>query len=127
MNNFEWVAFRKKLKETWENLWQERIDDKFRAEGIANQDYEMLFIEKGTVIFASRDAKTVSFHEILEKWLSSYKLKFKPVDPKIGGWGKFIRTKLRKNCQSKRTNPNKSRSKKKLHFKKNGYGWLNVE
>jgi hypothetical protein len=36
-------------------LWKERFDDKVRAEGVANRDYSSLFVEKGTVIFATRN------------------------------------------------------------------------
>ena len=53
------------LKAQYKTLWWERIDDKVRAEGIANRDYSMLFVEKGTVIFATRDFKPLNFKEIL--------------------------------------------------------------
>ena len=55
------------LKMQYKTLWRERIDDKVRAEGIANRDYFMLFVEKGTVIFATRDFKPLNFKEILDQ------------------------------------------------------------
>ncbi len=53
------------IKEEWRLLWLSRIDDKVRAEGIANRDYSLLFVEQGTVIVATRDFKPVSLKEIL--------------------------------------------------------------
>jgi hypothetical protein len=52
------------LRLQWKRLWQERLDDKLRAEGMATSDYCDLFIEKGTVIHATRDFNSLSgdFH-----------------------------------------------------------------
>jgi hypothetical protein len=36
------------IKVQWKSLWHERVDDKVRAEGIANGDYTKLYVEKGT-------------------------------------------------------------------------------
>ena len=55
------------LKVQWKRLWLERVDDKVRAEGIAVQDYSSLFVDKGTVIHATRDFKALNFKEILEQ------------------------------------------------------------
>ena len=56
------------LKIQWKRLWRERIDDKVRAEGIAVDDYNQLFIDKGTIIHATRDFKALNFKEILEQY-----------------------------------------------------------
>lgn len=61
--------FRRKLKDDWGLLWKERFDDKMKAEGVAVQDYPLLFVDRGHVIFASRDAKTPSFSEVVEFWV----------------------------------------------------------
>ena len=118
-------AFRSRLKEEWGLLWTERFDDRVRAEGISVRDYPLLFMGRGHVIFASRDAKAPSFSEIVEVW-ASQGLVYSP-DPDVGGWGKFVRTEL-----SRVTHPRarafvngQSKCKKQgQHLKKGGRGWL---
>ena len=60
--------FRARLKQEWALLWGERFDDRVRAEGISIRDYPLLLVDKGLVIFASRDAKTPSFSEVVSYW-----------------------------------------------------------
>jgi hypothetical protein len=55
------------LRVEWERLWRERFDDRVRAEGVANQDYSSLFVERGTVIFATRNFRPLTFRGILEE------------------------------------------------------------
>ena len=129
MENAEWVEFRGRLKEEWKSLWRERIDDKFRGEGIAIRDYDMLFMDRGTVIFASRDARLPSFHEILEMWAPEDMPWAVSPHPSVGGWGKFIRTELKKGPRS-RARAHKRQSKRKSgkqQLKKGGKGWLHIE
>ena len=45
--------FVEELKKQWKTLWQERIEDKVRAEGISGKDYSKLFVERGTIITVS--------------------------------------------------------------------------
>jgi len=116
------------LKEQWRNLWRERVDDKVRAEGIANEDYSMLFVEKGTVIFATRAFKPLNFRHILEQ--------HKLVDgviapgPYVGGWGKFIRTVIagqRSNRRIEETRQYLDGKKQRQQLKKGGRGWLHFQ
>ncbi|MGD0994167.1 MAG: hypothetical protein ABR909_01420 [Candidatus Bathyarchaeia archaeon] len=51
LNQKELVA---ELRIEWEKLWRERRDDKVRAEGIAVNNYNQLFIDQGTIIHATR-------------------------------------------------------------------------
>jgi len=85
-------AFRSKLKEEWGLLWTERFDDRVRAEGVSVRDYPLLFMSRGHVIFATRDAKAPSFSQIMEVY-ASQGLVYSP-DPDVGGWGKFVRSEL---------------------------------
>jgi hypothetical protein len=116
------------LKTIWKKLWQERVDDKVRAEGIATADYSSLFVEKGTIIHATRDYKALNFKEILEQHQIANAERFIPPSPQVGGWTKFIRTsiinqRLRKKrlvelyCVEK---------KEKQQLKKGGRGWLHL-
>lgn len=129
MNHAEWEEFRRRLKEEWGRLWRERFDDKLRAEGVARRDYDMLFVDGGTVIFASRDFKPPSFREILEMWAPQDMPYAVPPDPRVGGWGKFIRTELRKVAHSRARvyNRQPKRNGEKQHLKKGGCGWLHIK
>jgi len=117
------------LKMQWKSLWRERIDDKMRAEGIANMDYSMLFVEKGTIIFATRDFKMLNFREILEAHGAIDIDRIIPPNPQIGGWKKFIRTHVTSQNPSKRTKRARhyfDEPKQKQQLKKGGRGWLHV-
>jgi len=116
------------LKVQWKLLWRNRIDDKIRAEGIANQDYSKLFVDRGTVIIATRDYKPPDFVEILQQYLSSDAEKLVPPNPAIGGWGKFVRSVLSKQKGSaRRPAPPKPERKKDQQLKKGGRGWLHFK
>jgi hypothetical protein len=115
------------LKEQWKKLWLDRIDDKVRAEGIANKDFSMLFVEKGTVIFATRNFKMPSFREILELHKVIDIDRIIPPSPQVGGWGKFIRTVIANKNSSdrvKQTRQYLESKKQKQQLKKSGRGWL---
>ena len=113
------------LRVQWKSLWRDRIDDKIRAEGIANQDYSKLFVERGTVIIATRDYKPPDFVEILQQHISSDAEKMVPPSPAVGGWGKFVRSALNKQKGlARRLAPPKPERKKDQQLKKGGRGWL---
>jgi len=116
------------LRQQWKSLWRERIDDKVRAEGIASADYSMLFAEKGTVIFATRNFKVLSFREILELHGIGDAGRFVPPNPQTGGWGKFIRTMIVSQKPHSRAKMAAfyfgREEKKKQQLKKGGRGWL---
>jgi hypothetical protein len=118
-------AFRSRLKEQWGLLWKERFDDRIRAEGVSVGDYPLLFMSRGHVIFASRDAKVPSFSEIVRFW-ASQGLVYSP-DPNVGGWGKFARTELKKASHSRArayVDEQSKVTKEGRHLKKGGRGWL---
>jgi hypothetical protein len=116
------------LKAQWKKLWQERVDDKLRAEGIATADYCDLFVEKGTVVHATRDYKSLSFKEILEQHQIVNADRFVPPNPQVGGWHKFIKTNI--SYQGKRRHKRAIQfvhdNKEKLRPKKSGKGWLHL-
>jgi hypothetical protein len=123
----EFDAFRAVLKEEWWNMWNERFDDKMRAEGVSVRDYQELFMNQGDIIFAGRNAKTASFSEVVEYW-SSQGFLYSP-EPAIGGWGKFIRTELRTQVHSRARefrDCRAERGKGNGQLKKSGRGWLHV-
>jgi len=114
------------VKVAWKLLWHSRIDDKVRAEGIASQDYSLLFVERGTVIVATRDFKPLSLKEILLLHRIQNVERVVPPHPSVGGWGKFARTVLNKQKRARRWEkpvPRRNR-KKNLQVKKGGRGWL---
>ena len=128
MENNGLKEFVDELRTDWRHLWHHRLDDKVRAEGIAKQDYLKLFVERGTVIMATRDFKPLEFFDIVEEYLGFDADKAVPPNATIGGWGKFIRTNIRKNkTTTRRYAPPKPTSKKGQQLKKGGRGWLHAK
>ena len=129
MDGREWRAFVDELKQRWKALWQERIDDKLRAEGIAREDYKLLFVEQGTVIVATRDYAPPRFGQIVERHAEDKQTSVDAVpSPMVGGWGKFARDVIGKQRRfTKQGRPVPSAPvKKRQQLKKRGKGWLNV-
>jgi hypothetical protein len=114
------------LRIQWKRLWRERVDDKLKAEGMANADYCDLYVEKGTVIHATRDYKAVSFKEILEQHQILNPERYIPPNPFIGGWNKFIKNNLsnQKRYKTRRATLYLEEPKEKQQPKKGGRGWL---
>jgi len=119
------------LKIEWKRLWQERVDDKIRAEGIAGDEYSALFIDKGTIIHATRDFKALNFKDILQQHEISNPERYIPPDPHVGGWNKFVKDNIAKP-QSKNEkfveyySNNNAVHRAKQPKKKNGRGWLHL-
>lgn len=114
------------VRRQWKAMWQRRIDDRLRAEGIADEDYSLLFVERGTVIMATRKFKPPDFFEILQRHNGNDVMDVVPPSPYVGGWGKFIRTVLKKQqCfgRRRRRRPERVR-KERQQLKKGGRGWL---
>ena len=84
------------LKTEWKKLWQERFDDRLRAEGIAVTDYSSLFE------------------------------RFVQPNPQVGGWNKFIKTEItnQKPQRNKRAASYCPEKKEVQQPKKGGRGWL---
>ena len=115
------------LKIQWKKLWQDRAEDRLRAEGIATADYCDLFIDKGTVIHATRDFKTLSFKEILGKHQFANVDRVISPDPQIGGWSKFIKMNIQNQHSRKKSRVDfvsKKSKGGKNQPKKCGRGWL---
>jgi hypothetical protein len=116
------------LKVQWKKLWQERVDDRLRAEGIATANYCDLFVEKGTIIHATRNYKALDFREILEQHEVENIDRVIPPDPYIGGWNKFIKTNITNQRLRKRRRAELyfEEKKEKQQPKKGGRGWLHI-
>ncbi len=118
------------LKKQWKTLWRERVDDRVRAEAIADKNYDLLFVERGTVIFATRKFKMLSLREILQlHGVIDVERAIGP-HPSVGGWGKFIKTTIVPQQRSR--NGKRVRryfefeEKEKQQLKKGGRGWLHI-
>lgn len=116
------------IRYEWDYLWRNRINDKVRAEGIANKDYPLLFVDRGTVIVATKDYKPLSFTEILCSHGIGNSERFLSPHPSVGGYKKFARNVLNKQKRFRRWKTNeeikKQRHNKKQQLKKGGRGWL---
>jgi len=123
-----WIEFRKRLKEEWKRLWREKFDDKHRGEGVAVKNYPLLFVDRGTVIIATRNYKPPSFSEIVRSWAENFNIEIPsiiyPPHPSVGGWRKFIKTHFRNRLSKRKAAYEASKPKKKLQLRKGGRGWL---
>ena len=120
------------LKAQWRLMWNERFNDKTRAEEVSVSDYTILRVERGTIIHATRDFKALNFKEILKQQLVEEPDRFVQPDAQVGGWTKFIKTKItiHKTQRSKNSDsyiaghhPDKRNVGQP---KKGGRGWLHV-
>ena len=129
MDYHEYKAKRDALKERWKTLWQKRIDDKIRAEGIASDNFIELFIDRGDIIYATRDYKRPSFNEILEKHIPRNMVERVNPHHSTGGIGRFIKEKITKNKAERRKNPyiNENNEQKKTQTRKKSLGWLHLK
>lgn len=115
------------LRVEWKRLWRERLDDKVRAEGIAVDDYDQLFIDRGTIIHATRDYKALNFKDILEEHEVMNAERYIPPDPHVGGWTKFVKTNITsQKSQRKELAELQFEKKEKQQLKKSGRGWLHI-
>ena len=116
------------LKQEWKALWQNRVDDRVRAEGIADKDYALLSVDRGTVIIATRKFKLLDFYEILQQHKSSIEGKLIPPDSSVGGWGRFVRTVLMQESSARRRRQIQPAAVKHSgqQLKKGGRGWLHI-
>ena len=114
------------LKTQWKKLWHERLDDKVRAEGVATNDYSSLFVEKGTVIQATKDYKALNLREIINQHQIINPDRYISPHPNVGGWAKFIKTNISCKHSKKKVRQNFFNVKKgkKSCTKKGGKGWL---
>lgn len=114
------------IKEEWRSLWRNRIDDKSRAEGVANRNYSLLFVESGTVIMATRDFRPLDLKEILNLHKVENAERLVSPHPSVGGWGKFSRTVLNRQSRALRRRETLRPRERcgNLQVKKCGRGWL---
>jgi len=116
-----------KLKAEWKLLWSERFNDKERAEGISISDYAALYVERGTIIHATRDYKALNFKEILEQHITEDTDRFIQPNADEGGWNKFVKTKITSPPQrKKRTLADNPKKHETQQSKKGGRGWLHA-
>ncbi|MCW3996533.1 MAG: hypothetical protein NWE98_10370 [Candidatus Bathyarchaeota archaeon] len=124
-NHHEFV---KQLRVEWKRLWRERLDDKVRAEGIAINDYASLFIDKGTIIHATRDFKALNFKDILDQHGVSNAQRYISPNPQVGGWAKFTKDNITNQLPARKRFVESycKEKKKKKHLKQSGRGWLHI-
>lgn len=118
----------KYLKQEWKELWNQKIDDRWRSEAIARREYAVLFVDQGDVVWATRDFRPLQFYDILDHHEKTSGERLRPIDPNIGGWGKFIKNEVSKQKPRKALVVKELRDESKnQHYqhlaKKNGRGW----
>jgi hypothetical protein len=116
-------GFIAEVRGEWRCMWKERIDDPVRAEGIAGRDYDKLFVERGTVVLATRNFKFLTLRGILEQHRIVNAERFVPVKPGTMGWRRFGRAYAYKRLNDA---PKKTVVDTQRQLKKGGRGWLHV-
>jgi hypothetical protein len=114
------------LRVQWKQLWNERLNDKVRAEDISASTYDSLKVERGTIIHATRDYKPLNFKEILEDHKIDNPQNYIAPDVNVGGWTKFVKTEItgKKPDLKKRQREYVAEKKVCQQPKKGGRGWL---
>lgn len=114
------------VKAEWKLLWRGRIEDKVRAEGMADRSFSLLAVERGTVIAATRDYKALNLKDILHSYNVQNVERVVGPNPSEGGWTKFARTVLNKQTRAQkfRAEAPPERRGKNVQLKKGGKGWL---
>lgn len=118
-------AFIEELKRQWKLLWVERIDDKLKAEGIASKDFQLLFVDRGTVIMATKDFKPLDFHQLLQQHDLVRDEGLVP-SQSVGGWGKFAREVYGRKPGERRKRLFVKPESMSGQLKKGGRGWLHA-
>jgi len=116
---------RRELKGEWANLWKTKYDDNVRAEEVSSGKFERLFVDRGEIIYATRDYKPLSFREILDRHLGSDVAGKIDLDPAVGGWRKFARENLPRFRPSEGRDRPGGKVDPIQHQRKGGRGWLN--
>ncbi len=123
--------FVKELKMQWKMMWRDRVDDKVKAESIASEDYSLLFLERGTIIVATRKYRPPDFVEILEYYrgVRNIERRVDYVNPVVGGWAKFVNEVLKKQPRFTRRRMQErpefgGKENSEQQKKKGGRGWV---
>jgi hypothetical protein len=122
------IYFRQEIRREWKDLWDQKVEDKLIAEDIARKSYELLFVDAGTVIRASKNYSPLNLEEIMDRNEKIIGLRLTNPTPEEGGFRKFAKNVLSKQP---RLNQNHARRQeppevkvKKGPAKKSGRGWL---
>ena len=117
------------LRQEWKLMWRSRVDDKVRAEGIADKDYERLFVDRGLILLATRKFSPPEFREILERHLGLEEAERVNPDPIRGGIRKFIREYVvvqKRGNRIEETRAELEAMKSYAQPKHGGRGWLHL-
>jgi hypothetical protein len=127
--NSEWrerKEFIEELKRQWKLMWLERIDDRLKAEGIADKDFSLLFVDRGTIIMATKDYKPLDFGQVLEEHKLTRQGSELAPNSTVGGWGKFARENYEKRISARKQSYLQPKSIGST-WKKGGRGWLHAK
>lgn len=84
----------REIRREWTALWTQKIEDKHAAEAVARRDYELLFVDAGTVINASKDYTPPDLREIFARNERILGLPLRAPESHVGGMRKFARERL---------------------------------
>ena len=123
--------FRKEIRKEWKALWDQRIEDKQIAEDVARRDYDLLFVETGTVIRASRLFKPLDLEEIIDENERLLGLNLHELKSDEGGYRKFAKNILSKQSKGGRAHLRRyelsAKNVRNCPPKNAGRGWLHSQ
>ena len=123
--------FRKEIRSEWKDLWNQKFEDKQIAEDVAIRNYELLFVEEGTVIRANRKYKPLDLEDIIERNEKILGLRLTIPRPEEGGYRKFAKEVLSKETRGRKTRVRRDEfPKEKVRNgppKKAGRGWIHSQ
>jgi hypothetical protein len=120
------------LKTQWKLMWSECFDDKVMAEGVSANDYDILKVERGLIIHATREFKALNFKDIVHQRIIENPERYLQPDVQTGGWNKFIKTEIAASRSQQYKKNASYKSEKNLskqssqQSKKGGRGWLHT-
>jgi hypothetical protein len=112
------------LKSEWRDLWERKIDDKLLAEAIARREYAVLFVDRGDVLWATRAFVPPDFYDVVERHEKLMGERIRPVDPMVGGWGKFIKDEILVPWARKRSRRRREGETRRRGSSEEGWTWL---
>jgi len=122
------IYVRQEIRREWKELWNQKLEDKLIAEDVARKNYNLLFVDAGTVIRASRNYKPLDFEDIIERNEKIIGVNLKIPTPEEGGFRKFAKNVLsyqpRLNQKPKKQQELLDINMRNGPLKKGGRGWV---
>ena len=113
---------RRNIKEEWDTLWNTKVYDKDRSEGVSTKKFHLLSIEAAQVLHDSRGSSMPCLDDIYEGLVGKEVTDRVVTYPKVGGWKKFAKNTFPPIKPPRKIKVSKNKNQQQ---RKGGRGWLN--